>query len=316
MQKIMKKYRTAVILLCIQLTVRCTLFLRKKKYLKKEQVDLLASYECDGGWREIRRDRSGSAMRDMALKGSFCAYEANITYCGMCGESEHMDTHRRLIDALGLSEILPIAEKCPEHKMRIIDCNVRSKTQTSKFVEWRKNLTETAQAHAQKEIAKRTGGLKDECLIVAHVRRGDLDPRYAPQSVAKKCLPNSYFLPLIEQAQSRYPKDCRVIVYTEKSTGFNRSQVVEPLEGNKDFYDRNYTVVVGGDEVAAWIDFVRADEFIGSKSSFSEFPAIFAQGNVQLPAHRGNICPMPDWTMLSTDKNCGKWTNGTRKAEP
>lgn len=268
---------------------------------------------CQGFYSRLRFDRSGSVIRHM-LWHSLHAYQTNTTYCGACGTSQHSPVVKRLLNAMGLLEELPLlGDECLDgvdflKKLKWPNLGV---FRSDAFARWRKRMMGIVQGHivggnhsiqeGDSDHGEEWWQQRRPYTDVAHVRRGDLDLGTAARGREKSMyLPNDYYIQLIE----RYKRPGgRVVVHTEEAYLFTNNSVTRATtEGNDAFLVRNYTVIVGGKEEDAWRDFVDCDVLIGSKSAFTFVSAMFSRGTVLFP--NNFISPMPDWILVPTNRSC------------
>jgi hypothetical protein len=159
--------------------------------------------------------------------------------------------------------------------------------------------------------------------IVLHIRRGSNGADLLPGEASPRMLDNSYYLSLIHEIKTKYCKineSLKLVVITDApKENFRYIPITEqlPLWANEprfkeggiemisetfseldlDFLDK-FTVVHGGDPIAAIEQMRDADFLVMSRSSFSFVGAVLnSRGKVFYPPnfwHR----PMPNWTQL------------------
>jgi hypothetical protein len=223
-----------------------------------------------------RQDRAGSAIAHMLATHAY-AFHHNFTYGGACFRWKqrkphirkafvnHMPDHVRLLQGLGLSNILRF--NCPKDERGAVFITTKD-LEGKKYELW----TDTWVKDIRSQVSSHYKKNSDVVDMAVHVRRQDIEPCGI---WADRYLPNSYFL---QQIKENYPHDdSRKVKVTIYSTREN------PYEPFDDF--SNYTLDLDGDIVETWRSIMTADIVITSKSSFSLVPALLnANGKIIAPA--------------------------------
>jgi hypothetical protein len=124
-------------------------------------------------YSQARTDRSGAAIQDMLMAHAY-AFSRNLTYGGACSleRLQHKPAHDKLIQALGLQEIIPFA--CPNP----------NDTAKPVFLERKHYKNESASSvitpewiqHIQQQVLYPASDATSRTSVVVHIRRGDVDP--------------------------------------------------------------------------------------------------------------------------------------------
>jgi hypothetical protein len=249
-----------------------------------------------------RFDRSGSAIQDMLMAHAY-AFQKGAAYGGACGPSDHLSQSQLLIDALGLTAVLPFA--CPSKSTDILVD--RTKYYTSEDIriwtpEWVQYIQQQQQKNQQQQVLRVDNHSSlavpadHPFTIVAHIRRGDINPccwegRY---------LPNSHYLTLIERYLPLYGQEeerknhLNVIIFSESQS----------FESFDDFRNKGYQVVLDGEPSEAWKTMMMADVLILSKSSFSLVPAVLStQEGRKIVYTKFNHLPLQGWDNVENALN-------------
>jgi hypothetical protein len=199
----------------------------------------------------------------MHMMHSFAyAYAKNATYGGACGNSSHVRDYQHLLDAIGLSEVLPIA--CPDNTNTTTFRKVKGFTSAQLISrlkalgasnEWLGYLKQHAHYDPVEESL--------HPLVAVHIRRGDVDPCCHPD----RYLPNSYYARLLDQQQSKHP-NATIRIFSEK----------ESFESINDLAEKyGAQLHLSGDIADVWKTMMVADTVITSRSSFSAVPQLLAK---------------------------------------
>ena len=228
-----------------------------------------------------RGDRSGAAVHDMLMAHAY-AFSRNQTYGGACIQrhSKHHSAQVKLVKDMGLSGVLKFsycqAAGSPEI-YREFDSSL---------------MTEEWQKHLQSGITYPPSQGRDVFRIVAHVRRGDVNPC---GKLRFRYLPNQHFLELIQVYKDQI---------MERSSGkrvevtiFSESQSFETWDA---FREKGYRLNLDNPLEQVWAGIVAADVVIMSKSSFSFVPSLLnPRGKVIYTPfwHK----PLPKWHIVNED---------------
>ena len=271
-------------------------------------------------YSNARKDRSGASIQDMLMAHSY-AYHHNVTYAGACrgpATSEHYETHMHLLRATGLDELLPF--QCPPDGANNEHCDTLHIKLYPKVYKSNKNIYWTPEwmQHIRQEISRKkqeissarsfemsdmhegsmqvetpTQHHKDEkrpFTIVAHIRRGDVNPC----DHAQRYLPNSHYHRLIKEAVvstiRRTPtnpnekKNDEIDYNSFRVIVFSETPSFEPLDDFNGTYAElpgkkkiTFELIVNGDIAHVWNTIIDdADVIITSRSSFSFVAATLA----------------------------------------
>ena len=135
--------------------------------------------------------------------------------------------------------------------------------------------------------------------IAVHVRRGDLTPCHQTPINARRYMPNSYFLQILDDYLPQYcgsKEDfhfkCDVVIHSE-------SKALEPLNV---FAERGYKLELDGELEDVWKSFINADLLVAADSAFSYVPAVLNRNVVLFPPSEDkDYNALPGWTILSED---------------
>mmetsp|Transcript_6464 Transcript_6464/g.8396 ORF Transcript_6464/g.8396 Transcript_6464/m.8396 type:complete len:332 (+) Transcript_6464:71-1066(+) len=210
----------------------------------------------------IRTDRAGASIQDMLMAHAF-AFSESVSYGGACHEGVNSSLGNnlpRLLESLGLAEILPFA--CPlGGNGMIVDFHNYYTKDTSIFTnEWLDLIRSRVKYIA---THKKPGNTED---VAVHIRRGDVDPCQYPT----RYLPNSYYLKVLDRLQNGKSTRYNITIYSGK----------ESFEGWRDFESRGYGKEFSDDIELVWSSMLNADILVMSKSSFSLVPAVLSRGTV------------------------------------
>jgi hypothetical protein len=225
-------------------------------------------------FHRARNDRSGAVIQDMLLAHAY-SLQQNQTYGGACfnetGAHPRIQSHIRMIAALGLSHVLQLA--CPsEPHHRWMDSHLFTRFGTRLWTPaWLSHIRSQQQG---------IGTLKRRrSSVVAHVRRGDVS--LCDPTTRDRYLPNAYYLSLLE----KYATVGNVTIYSESQS----SEEWSMFEG--------YDLQLDQSPAEAWQAMIMADVLILSKSSFSIVPAIFNQHGVIVYTPFW-VLPLPEWSVV------------------
>jgi hypothetical protein len=197
---------------------------------------------------EARLDRAGASLGDMLLAHAY-AFANNIIYGGACSPDDlpHQNSTQRLIDTVGLSDLLRFA--CPRRdRDSMIARSVYANQGTSLFTPSYLNFLHGRVQYPATTTAKYN--------VAVHIRRGDVSPC---SEYANRYLPNSHYLDILKEY---VPSNLSVAVFSESNS----------VESWDDF--RNCTLFLDTDLGEAWKAMMTADYVVVSKSSFSLIPAV------------------------------------------
>lgn len=253
-------------------------------------------------YKEGQMDRSGSVITSMLIAHSYAFYR-EYAYGGTCGDdNKHQEDVIQLLEAMGLSHILPY--KCPskeeeEDALIINFSGTRFETDfETRFDAMTPEWMEYLQRVRRQDVLQKP--VDNVFRVAVHTRRGDV--ALCGDNAWKRYLPNSHFLPLIERAlgMRKYPNQpYEVTVYSESIQPSTKHKQYEDFS---DFEKRNYTLNLDGDLPSIWKDFVNADVLITSKSTFAIPPAILRFGRphvIYTPMKAGT--PMPHWEVVEDE---------------
>jgi hypothetical protein len=225
-------------------------------------------------FHRARSDRSGAVIQDMLLAHAY-SLQQNQTYGGACfnetGIHHHIQSHIRMIAALGLSHILKLA--CPsEPHHRWMDSYLFTRFGTKLWTPaWLSHIRSQQQGIGK--LKRRRSN------VVAHVRRGDVS--LCDPATRDRYLPNAYYLSMFE----KYASVGNVTIYSESQS----SEQWSMFEG--------YDLQLDQSPAEAWQAMMSADVLILSKSSFSIVPAIFNQHGVIVYTPFW-VLPLPEWSVV------------------
>ena len=241
-------------------------------------------------------DRSGNVIADLLYAHAF-AYGHNITYGGSCclRPIYPTNTTRTLLQALQWETLFPF--QCPDgvdhvqfrhlridsttqvqsiHPLLLYKDTYRIDGDQSYFTPtWRQHVETMLQNERQRhDNTNRMDSDSDTASstltrpnfeIAVHLRRGDV----SPCTHARRYLPNSHYLALIDQYTPPLGYDngrpVHVTIYSESDT----------FESLDVFAERNYTMEIDTDNLGqVWKALSTADVVILSRSTFSIVPAI------------------------------------------
>jgi hypothetical protein len=249
-------------------------------------------------YTKARLDRSGSAISHMLASHAW-AYHRNQTYGGACFRpdqvgkalrdkfAKHQHDQRRLLDGLGLSQILPFScsdnpETIPYIPQHDLDREHHAKLWTPDWLTY---------IRSHFSYPPKDPSIFD---MVVHVRRQDINPCGI---WAHRYLTNQYFL---QQIRNYWPNTDKQVCVTVHSTKSN------PFEPFTDF--SNYSVALDADVVETWRNMMTADVFITSISGFSLIPALMNPNGIIVLAEGDSYSnfSLPHWERASVEArfNC------------
>jgi hypothetical protein len=271
-------------------------------------------------YSHLRKDQSGWVIMDMLKAHSF-AFERNVTYGGACGDSQHIEDIRNVLDLAGLDNVLPL--KCPPTNTgdnELENDGLRHVLYHASLYEkgyqkrmgshmWKKHIQQQLYFKDDNEVQTNNG--KNTTKIVVHIRRRDVTPCCYPSWY----VPNAYFLAMIDKCKKAIdqlqPKsDVQVDIFSQEDS----------FESWTPF--QRYNLHLGGEVGQVWKAILNAHYFIGSKSEFSRVPAMFTRARV--------IEEFQDWPPFEQESqrvfgNCTDsmifsckhkwWQNGSSKAK-
>mmetsp|Transcript_14073 Transcript_14073/g.23348 ORF Transcript_14073/g.23348 Transcript_14073/m.23348 type:complete len:394 (+) Transcript_14073:49-1230(+) len=231
-----------------------------------------------------RPDRSGAAILDY-LKGLSMALEFGLEFGGVCGETHMVDTHKDMIEALGLDTLIKF-RSCPNNRTTDFLTNTRHKIynrgiagsfSSPEVLNYIRSVS-----HARRKPKANTSGRPQ---VGVHIRRGDVNPC----GYYVRYLPNEFYLKLVEMYA---PPNAHVTIFSEQ----------ESHENWTDF--ANFTLSLEGNITDVWRSMLESDVFILSRSSFSVVPAIVSsriRTAVYLPYSRNDPKPLPEWKVVNAN---------------
>lgn len=241
-----------------------------------------------------RADRSGAAILDY-LKGLSMALEFGLEFGGICGETLMVDTHKAMVQTLGLDTLIRF-RSCPNN--RTTDFIAGDRVEHNRGIAG--SFSSPAVMHFIRAVSharrggqrpsdannNRVGGdmNKGAARVGVHIRRGDVDPC----GYFARYLPNSLYLKLIDLYSPAHGADVTI---------FSEEYSYEPWS---DF--SNFTLSLGGNLTDVWQSMLESDVLILSRSSFSIVPAIISsriRTAVYLPYLRNDPKPLPEWTVVN-----------------
>ena len=241
-------------------------------------------------FHEARIDRSGATIHHMLLAHAF-AFQHNKTYGGACAAGdkplEHLQEHLQMIYTLGLDHVLKFA--CPgddvvtEGAAWMVDRHLYTRFGSRIWtVEWLEHIR--AQQRHDPFSSLPRDDVNKKRLVVAHIRRGDVDP--CDPKTRDRYLTNHYYRSLLK---SYADIDNDVInVFSEQKS----------IEGWDDF--RSYDLKLDQPPTLAWQAMMQADILILSKSSFSIVPALFNRRGIVVYTPFW-VEPLQHWTIIDDD---------------
>ena len=235
---------------------------------------------------KAKSDLAGSAVQDMLLAHAFC-YKHNLTYGGAC-LPWFIPARRKtqeLLENIGYAGILRY-NTCPTKPSMLLDSKLFRHKDASLFSEsWRQSLLAEHEQNVQSAVVS-SNSSKLVFEIVAHIRRGDIDPCFKPE----RYLANSYYISLIERY---WPTNNNLTVHV---TIFSES---DSFESFAVFRERNYTLRLDTDLSECWETMKNADVFIMSRSTFSYVPALLNTKTVCYTQFW--LDPMKGWDIADPD---------------
>ena len=248
-------------------------------------------------YSHARRDRSGAAIQDMILSHAY-TYHRGMQYGGACSRNWNGARFRgkrelrlRLLQAVGLETVLPLAEQCPSNKSQMLhrDDYIANDTQilSSDYLQYLRSIVRYPEEEEE----------ENSFTIGIHIRRGDIGPCRPLTRNYHRYLPNSHFTRLVDYyiaqqhakqgESSKIPSTVQVTIYSES----------ESFESFDVFEQRGYNVILDGSIEDVWKGLVTKDVIILSRSSFSLVPAILSRGVVVYTPFWHN--PLPTWEVVN-----------------
>lgn len=269
-----------------------------------------------------KNDRFGSSLLDMFGADAY-AEHVNATFVGACRpdaqrlQLEQKKTHvlaldqekTRVLHRLGLLHWKEYGIACPDDDDDevMIDPTLYRDHPMEHFTDtWLDSLRTKIVLSKHPSLEKDVLRTPNVFSVVVHLRRGDLDVCHRLHGF--RYIPNAYYLAVMDAIEEENAnRRMEVIFYTESAEEHAKQPQLESLQV---FRDRNYTIVMGGDEVSVWTSMMEADIFVMSQSFFSTIPAILnIHGRVFFPPPHGLNrhamqplghweLPRPKWTQL------------------
>lgn len=252
-----------------------------------------------------RSDRTGGAIFNYFLAHAFAfRFHRHFGACGSVPIEEPFLTYRKqhydILNKLGFlsKDVISLSDDCPPSNDEAHSLLLPS----SYYNRWRpqegggmKLLTQEWIHHMRQRSPFLLQYNKKalQKTIVAHIRRGDVDP--CDKYTEERYLPNSYYLKLIQKYRTKRP-DHRVIIHSEAISWEGWSEFED--DSASIILGRNVEMKIGAAALELWSDLIGAEVAILSKSSYSQAPALFARGTV--------LCaPIPwcheDWKQVDFD---------------
>jgi hypothetical protein len=234
------------------------------------RIDTYMSNEPHLVYSTLRCDRSGSAIQDMLYAHAYVfslnqnntrILNQRIVYGGACNigyENTYTQAHKKILEKIGLLDILPILNNC-EGLQDIFENTVyrtRKKDALLQNSEWLRYI----HSFIRKKMAKNESETNKTIATVIHIRRGDVDPCVKGASFYRYC-PNSYYLDIIHKY---VPKRSHVQIFSE----------FRSYENFPEKFCDSCTMELDKDVADVWVAIIKADIVVLSKSSFSYAPAI------------------------------------------
>ena len=200
-------------------------------------------------------DRSGSFILNSLMAHAYL-FKLKRKYIGVVGNNQDIINIRKLIQTIGLENILLLHKNVPPNSKII---NINEYFSDSHFTnEWLSEIAHIPRSISEKKYPK------TRHRVVVHIRRGDVNKK---MNNKQRYIPNSYFLEKIGEYRQA---NSEILIFSETT----------PFESFKEFTDIGCILKLDGDLSEVWLTSINSDVFIMSKSAFSQVPALFANGLV------------------------------------
>lgn len=213
-------------------------------------------------YSSLRDDRSGAVIHDMLFAHAH-AYRHNLEYGGACSYSKDQrafqedplqQTHRNLLQAVGLSNVLNIKFCQREETYLLLPKNV-----------YYRNDEYFSHDYLTRLHSLRQSTSNAATKVAIHIRRGDVTPCFEKYDVFNRYSPNQLYLDVLHKVMAERPNyyhPSQVEIFSETES---KPERVEPAFAE-------YNLRLDGNVTDAWVTMANAEVFILSKSSFSYIP--------------------------------------------